>query len=316
MKKSIRLTFRITCISMATILLLAVIFFGHTDIPVEELKPKYAVEPSQFVEALGMNVHYRDEGNPSDTLPIVLIHGTGSSLHTFDGWATQLKRNNRVIRMDLPAYGLTGPFPDRDYSISNYVKFVEQFLSALGIQKCIMAGNSLGGNITWRFAIANPNMVDKMILIDASGYASRAKSRPLAFGMAEVPVVKNLFTYITPRFVVKSSVENVYFDKTKVDEALVDRYFELSLREGNRQAFIDRFAVEKDTSAYHQIKTIRQPTLVLWGKADNLIPVKMAYKFHEDLPNSTLVVLENVGHVPMEEVPERSLKPVRIFLKH
>jgi len=283
--------------------------------PLKELKSTYATSVSKFISVHGMDVHYRDEGVMTDSLPIVLIHGTGASLHTFEDWAIQLKQNRRVIRMDLPAYGLTGPFPNRDYSINNYVHFLVKFLDSLGIQKCILGGNSLGGHIAWETAYKYPKMVDKLILIDAAGYPSKPKSTPLAFQVAQIPLIKNAFKLITPRWVVKQSIENVYADKTKITETLVDRYFELALRKGNRQAFIDRFRVTHDTLSHKNIKLIEQKTLVLWGEEDLLIPVEIAYKFHDDMPNTTLAIMSNVGHVPMEENPTKSLEALLSFLK-
>ena len=289
-------------------------FFGYRDIPLEDLKETYATTPSSFISVDEMDVHYRDEGKATDSIPIVLIHGTGSSLHTFNDWTTQLITKHRVVRMDLPAYGLTGPFPNRNYSIDNYVLFIKHFLKELGIKRCVLAGNSLGGNIAWRFTTEYPTMVEKLILIDASGYPYKPESIPMAFKLAQTPVIKNLFTFITPRFVAKKSVENVYADKTKVTKELVDRYFKLTLREGNRQAFVDRFDSKRDTTAYKKIKTIKQSTLVLWGEQDQLIPKKMAHRFSNDLSNNTLVILKNVGHIPMEESPFQSLIPVIEFL--
>jgi pimeloyl-ACP methyl ester carboxylesterase len=134
--------------------------------------------------------------------------------------------------------------------------------------------------------------------------------------LAQVPVFRKLLTFITPRFLVRSSVENVYFDKSKVTDSLVDRFFELTLREGNRQAFVYRFKVSNDMSSYKNINQIKQPTLILWGAEDLLIPVENAYKFQEDLQNDTLVILEKTGHTPMEESPLKSLEPVIDFLKN
>ncbi len=263
-----------------------------------------------------MDVHFRDEGNKADSIPLVLIHGTGSSLHTFDVWAKNLKEDYRVIRMDLPAYGLTGPFPDRNYSIDHYVTFIKDFLASLGIKKCRLAGNSLGGNIAWNFTLQYPELVDQLILIDAAGYPASSKSIPVAFKIARIPFLNNLFTYISPYFIVKASVKNVYADKTKVTDSIVDRYFELSLRKGNRQAFVDRFSFQNETNAHLQIKNIRQPTLVLWGEEDLLIPIEKAYLFDENLPNNTLVIIKNSGHIPMEESPMESLTPLKSFLKN
>lgn len=309
-------TLRTLIILLVIAIILIVVLFGHADIPLEELKAKYANEHSQFMPLDGMEVHYRDEGNKQDSLPIILIHGTGASLHTFNDWAASLKENHRVIRMDLPAYGLTGPFPDGNYNIAHYVDFLNGFLNQLHIDQCIIAGNSLGGQIAWLYTAAYPDKVSKLILIDAAGYTIRSKSVPLAFKAARIPVIKNLFTYITPRSVAKASVENVYYDQSKVTEELVDRYFELTLRDGNRQAFVDRFSASYDTTALDFIKAIQQHTLVMWGKQDDLIPVYMAEQFHQDLPNDTLVFLDKAGHVPMEEIPERSLEVVREFLEN
>lgn len=292
------------------------LLFGKRDIPVNELKTKYTNTASSFLLINGMEVHFRDEGDPSDSLPIVLLHGTASSLHTFDAWTSVLTKTNRVVRMDLPAYGLTGPFPDGEYSIAHYTDFLKEFLSALNIKQCVLAGNSLGGEIAWNFALEQPQMIEKLILIDPAGFPLNSKSVPIAFKLARTPVFKELFTFITPRFLVKSSVENVFYDKSKVTNSLVDRYFELTLRAGNRQAFIDRFKILENTQNYNNLKNIQQPTLILWGAEDLLIPIEHAYKFKKSLPNSTLIILEQTGHTPMEESPLQSLEPVIEFLKN
>ena len=297
------------------LIVVILVLFGYGDKPINELKQKYAQAPSVFIAVDGMDVHYRDEGNMADSLPLVLIHGTGSSLHTFDGWAAALKVNKRVIRMDIPAFGLTGPFNNRQYSIAHYVDFIHSFLLAVGIKKCILAGNSLGGQIAWNFTAHFPDMVQKLVLIDAAGYPLQSKSVPIAFKMARTPVLKNIMTFVTPRFLVKASVENVYADKTIITDELVNRYFDLTLRKGNRQALVDRLNLAEDSSDVALIKNITQPTLILWGQQDLLIPLTIANRFHNDLPNDTLVIFKNMGHVPMEENPQESLVPLVEFLK-
>lgn len=307
--------FKIILIGFLVLMALVFILFGYKDKPVNELKEKYAASPSAFIAVDGMEVHYRDEGNKADSLPLVLIHGTGSSLHTFNAWAAVLKKEKRVVRMDIPAFGLTGPFPDRQYSINHYVAFMSHFLSALGIKKCIIGGNSLGGQIAWNLTLQFPGMVQKLILVDAAGYPMESQSVPIGFRMARIPVLNKLMTFITPRSLVKSSVENVYADKSKVTDVLVDRYFDLTLRKGNRQALIDRLNLPPDTGSVQFIKNIQQAALILWGDQDLLIPVKYAYRFHNDLPDDTMVILKNMGHVPMEESPQESLAPLLEFLK-
>ena len=300
--------------ALLSIVLLIVLFFGHRDIPLDKLKAKYAPAPSFFLAMDGMQVHVRDEGIADDPIPIVLIHGTASSLHTFDAWTAGLVDERRVIRMDLPGYGLTGPFPDGNYAMENYVDFILHLLNALEVDQCVLAGNSLGGAIAWRVALAHPERIQKLVLIDAAGYPSQSESVPIAFRIARWKGINRIFTFITPRFLAKSSLKNVYADESKATKELVDRYFELSLREGNRQAYLDRMGLKRDPNIHEQIKTIQHPTLILWGEQDKLIPVENAYRFQADLPNDTLVILENSGHVPMEENPDENLVALKAFL--
>lgn len=304
---------KIVLLIIGLCVILIVAFYGHKDIPLSDLKLKYAPPPSSFITVDGMDVHYRDEGSIADSVPVVLIHGTSSSLQTFDDWAAILKSKKRVIRMDIPAFGLTGPFPDRNYSIDNYVLFIEHFLSAIGVNSCILGGNSLGGEIAWQVAFKNPRLVDKLVLINAAGYpVGGDKSEPIAFTIARLPILNKILTYITPRSIVREGMENVYVDKSKIIEVLVDRYFELTLREGNRQALVDRMTLKTDTGKIHLIKNIQQSTLVLWGEHDLLIPTDNAHRFNNDLPNDSLIILKDVGHVPMKESPAAVLAFLKI----
>lgn len=291
-------------------------FYWRSDIPIEVLKEKYADSSSRFVEVQGMQVHFRDEAEVPDSLPIVMLHGTGASLHTWDGWTKILKQKRRVIRLDLPAYGLTGANPSGDYSTQAYVSFLHAFLEKIGIEKCILMGNSLGGSIAWHFAVAYPHLIKKLVLIDATGFPTKNAQAPLAFRLAKIPIANELIKYITPRFIIEKTILNVYGDKSKVSNELIDRYFELSLREGNRQAFIDRMKVPFDTPDTLKIKELKMPTLILWGEEDKLIPVENAYKFKRLLPYNNLVIFKGIGHLPMEENPEFTAISLQAFLSY
>ncbi len=301
---------------LLSLLVILVALFWRRDLSLEELKAKYADADSQFMDLDGMPVHFRDEGNLRDSLPLVLLHGTGASLHTWQGWVDEFRTDRRIIRFDLPGYGLTGPNPDRDYSMDYYAGFVLDFLDRRGIGRFVLGGNSLGGRIALAVALRAPGRLAGLILVDAAGYPVDAQSRPLAFRMAQWPVVRQLFRYVTPRAVIARSIRNVYADAGKVDEALIDRYDDLARRSGNRQAFLDR--MQKQTgpaSAYHEYSSIEIPTLILWGEEDRLIPVEAAQRFHADLTNDTLVILSGLGHVPMEEDPIQTAVVVRRFLE-
>jgi pimeloyl-ACP methyl ester carboxylesterase len=302
-------------IAIVISIIMAIVFYWTSDIPVADLKKEYAKLPSKFIEVQGMPVHYRDEGKPGDPLPIVLIHGTGASLHTWEPMVVALKNDYRVITLDIPAFGLTGPNPKRDYSSEFYTSFIQDFLKAMGVDSCIIGGNSLGGSIAWNYALSYPESVKKLILIDAAGYPTEAKSMPIAFRIAKMPVLKHLLKYLGARSLAAKSVENVYADPSRVRPEVVDRYYNLYLREGNRQALLDRMANTFSPDTYLRINTLQMPTLILWGDEDKLIPVENAYRFQKDLPNDTLVILKNLGHVPMEEDPGTTTDVVRSFLQ-
>ena len=299
--------------------LASIIIFWKNDLTLDYLKSKYANKESEFMPINGIQIHFRDQGLPTDSLPLVLIHGTAASLHTWEPWVAELKATKRIITFDLPAYGLTGPNANHDYSQKAYFDMLDSLLIKLKINRCILGGNSLGGSVSWNYAIEHPEKIKKLILIDAGGYPLNSTSVPIAFKLAQVPILNNLLEKVTPRSMVEFSIKNVYFDPTKVSNELIDRYYELTLREGNRKAFKERLASSKNTASKNNtsqlIKTIKVPTLVLWGDHDQLIPVASAYKFHEDLPNDTLVILKNLGHVPMEEDPKVSLKSVKEFIE-
>jgi len=286
----------------------------HADISVEDLKKEYANKHSKFIEINGLQVHYRDEGKG---FPIVLLHGTASSLHTWDDWTKVLTKNYRVIRMDLPAFGITGPNKNADYSIKAYTIFLHQFLMKINVDRFYLAGNSLGGNIAWNYTAEHPEKIRKLILVDASGLPTN-KPQPAIFRMAKTPILSSFFLYVTPKFFVKKNMKEVYGDENKITDSLITRYHKMALRVGNRQAFIDRANIDFKLDAKEnldKLKSIKTPTLLIWGAKDSWIPLSNGKRMDLLLVNSKLVVIENAGHVPMEENPKESLGILKSFLK-
>jgi pimeloyl-ACP methyl ester carboxylesterase len=283
------------------------------DRSVQQLSARWAQAPSQFVEVNGMQVHFRDEGPRDDPVPVVLLHGTSASLHTWDGWVEDLKSQRRIIRFDLPGFGLTGPSPTQDYSIPAYVKFVAAMMDKLGVKKFDLAGNSLGGQIAWQCAYAMPERVGKLVLVDSAGYPMQSVSVPVGFRIARMPGVKNIMEYVLPRGIVAASVRNLYGEPERITPELIDRYYDLTLREGNRKALGKRFeqVVNSDSE---KIKSLKLPTLIIWGGKDRLIPPENALRFEADIAGGRLVMFEGLGHVPHEENAQATLKPVRDFL--
>ena len=288
------------------------------DRSVESLVPRWAPPPSDFMDLQGQLVHYRDEGPKNDPVPLVLIHGTAASLHTWQGWVGGLHGRKRVITFDLPGFGLTGPFtgayPRDDYRADTLARFTLDFLDALHVQRFAIGGNSLGGEVAWRVAARAQERVDRLILVDATGYAFVPEHIPVGFQVARIPVFNRVSEFLTPRTVVEESVKDVYGDPARVTGALVDRYFEMMTREGNRRALNLRLRQIDSDLAPERIRTLKLPTLILWGAKDRLVPPANAEHFHQDIAGSQLVVLPGLGHVPQEEDAQASMVPVRTFL--
>lgn len=289
------------------------------DRPVETLVARWAPAPSDFVDLRGLVVHLRDEGPRNDPTPVVLLHGTGASLHTWEGWVKALKADRRVITLDLPGFGLTGPFtgewPADDYRGDTLARFVLELMDRLGVQRFVVGGNSLGGEVAWRMATLAPQRVDRLVLVAAAGPVSQPQALPPGLMLARVPVLARIGEHLLPRSVVAASVAQVYGDPSRVTAAVVDRYFELTLREGNRRALAQRLAAWLPGQDEERIATLRQPTLILWGGRDRLIPPAVGQVFESRIPGSQRVVFEDLGHVPQEEDPVRTVKPVREFLQ-
>lgn len=278
------------------------------DKTLEELKKTWAYDNSQFLEMDGMSVHYRINGEGA---PIVLVHGTAASLHTWEEWTKVLEKEFKVISLDLPAFGLTGPNPERIYNLEFYASFLDKFLGKLGIEKFSLAGNSLGGAIGWKYATLFPQKLNSIILIDPAGYPRNRKS-PLAFRLAQNKIASKFLLSITPKSLFKKSILDVYHNDELVTDELIQRYYELYLRAGNRQAFVDRVNAIKE-SEHSIIASVNTPTLIMWGKEDAWIPVEDATKFKNDIKNSEMIIYENLGHVPMEEAPLKTVKDAKAF---
>lgn len=277
---------------------------------IDDILIKYTNEHSRFVVLNGAMVHYRDEGNG---YPIVLLHGAFSSLHTYDDWTAEFKKEFRVIRYDLLGFGLTGRQRDDNYSMESQLRVLRDLLDTLRIDRCVVCGSSLGGWIAWEFALRYPNRVRKLILMDAAGFLDN-DSIPLPFKLARTPFANRVVRMVVRRNVLEQFLRQVYVDQDKVTEHLIDRYYELFSREGNPDAFMIMVNKTQYRNNTHRLKEIKSPTLIIWGDEDNWIPKKYADYFLRRIPKARLVLYEGVGHLPMEEVPIETSAEVQRFI--
>lgn len=297
--------------ALALILVAAFALMIRADIPADELKAMYTTSTSHFMKLGDAELHYRDEGQG---IPIVLLHGTAASLNTWDGWSAELSRQYRVLRLDLPGFGLTGPNASGSYSIDYYSKLLHHFLDSLGIDQAHIGGSSLGGQIAYDFAASYPERVHKLILVSPTGVTNANDKRiTLPFRMAQTPLLKHSLKYVTPRFIVEQSLKEVYGDDSRLKPETINLSHDLLLREGNRSAFVARLNTV-DSDNLHKLAQVQAPTLILWGEADAWVPVANAHRFQQGIKGAQLKLYAGAGHIPMEEQAAETVKDVLAFL--
>jgi pimeloyl-ACP methyl ester carboxylesterase len=281
------------------------------DEPRAELEAKYHVSPDDYVEVAGIRLHVRDTG-PRNAPALVLLHGFGSSLQTWDAWADALSPQYRVIRYDLPGFGLTGADPSGDYSEARAVAILSALLDRLGIAKVTLIGNSMGGKLAWEFAAQHPERVEKLVLISPDGFASPG----FEYGKKpQVPILVRVLPYTLPKALLRMNLAPAYADPAALNDKIVTRYWDFMRAPDVRAALLARLPQTILIDPKPALGRIEAPTLLLWGEKDGMIPFANSADYLKDIAGSRLAALPNLGHVPQEEAPETSLRPVLAFLK-
>ena len=299
---------------LAVLIALAGVFLLKGDLPAAVVDAKYTNAHSQFLTMNnGSRVHYRDQGN-KDGLPVVLIHGAMASL----------------ITLDLPAHGLTGTVPSAEYGGKAFTHTIHAVTNNLGLEQFVLGGNSMGGGATWRYTLAHPDRVLAMVLVDSvppgnwqrpseeksEGSEKDKKPSVAGFSLMRQDWFRAMARYFDPKLLIGQGLRAAYNDSPVVDEKLIDRYYELMMREGTRGAILNRTrSYSSATQQTPDLSALTQPTLVMWGAQDAVIPVSVVPLFEQILPNTTTVIYEDLGHIPMEEDPVRTARDVLAFLE-
>lgn len=279
-----------------------------------ELYDRYLLDTSAILDIDGMPLHYRVTGSGP---ALVLIHGLGSCLHTWNKYHEYLSNDFKVISLDLPGLGLTGPPPSGDYSIEMYMQVFDRLLEEVGESKAHFAGNSLGGYMSWNYAARRPERVNKVVLMNAAGYGTDEREiSDFGFKMAINPLTRDLTHKLTPRNLVRMSLENCVTDPSLVTEEKVELYHDHILRKGNRESFsvILKTHIVNGMDNTDVIKQVQAPTLILWGDEDALLNVEHAFRFQRAISDARMIIYPEKGHLPMLELPKRSAEDIRAFL--
>ncbi|MES2057179.1 MAG: alpha/beta hydrolase [Pseudomonadota bacterium] len=291
------------------------LYLRAPDLPRETVVAKYSRPNSHFVALPGgVQLHYLESG-PANAPPLLLIHGFGDNSFSWDGWTKVLAKNHRVIAIDLPGHGLTTSPIDFPASADHYADLVDAFAGAIGLKSFAVAGNSMGGGVSWQLALRHPARVSALILVDAAGWPTQSlnKNPPLAFRVMQYKLGRDLLASIDNLPLIREGLKKDVVDQSVLTEPFIQRWADVQRMPGHRQILMSlrpgSLAASKETLA-----AIKAPTLILWGRQDQLIEVGAAYRFADAIPGSKMIIYPDAGHLLMVDQPDRSALDVATFL--
>ena len=297
----------------------------YLDIPREELEAKYATGPSQFLDLPdGARIHFRDEGR-SESPVIVLLHGFNGSLFNFERLVPLLAKDFRLISIDLPGFGLTGAIPSANYTTESFMDTVTRLTNQLGIEKFLIAGNSMGGGVAWRYTLENPTKVEGLILLASSGVGSkedvkkfeeRENNPPIVWRLMNSTLFKKFLNYYTPKFFATEGLKRSVYDQKFADADHANQFHDLVLLQGSRNAILSMtMGGRRQMYGPESLSKITSPTLVIHGEEDNIIGFERSLVFKENIDNAEIKIYPEIGHLPMYEDPVRTANDIIKFFK-
>ncbi len=280
----------------------------YRDIPAAELEARYLADSSRFLNVDGVRMHYRDEGQGP---VLVLIHANFSNLIDWDLVVAELLEDHRVIRFDMPSHGLTGPDPGGDYTLPRTIAITEQFVDALGLESFSIGGTSLGGTVSIHYAARHPERIEQLVLLSPGALEGREQAR------RGLPDAARVLEVILPRRLPEFMLRSAYGDPDAVPEEMIDRWHDMWLREGQREAQLDRLSQYESGDLEGVAAQVRAPTLLLWGEANPQAKVDQAYELEEMLSGVEalrMIIYPGIGHMAYQEAGTEIGRDIRAWL--
>jgi pimeloyl-ACP methyl ester carboxylesterase len=279
----------------------------YRDIPAEQLEAKYANQASRFINIDGARIHYRDEGEGP---AVLLLHANFGNLIGWDPWVDALKDSYRVVRMDFTSHGLTGPDPSGDYSQARTLELTEKFINAMDLGRFSIAGTSMGGTMAIHFTHKYPEQIDNLILLSPGSLEGKERTES---GRDQVPDAAYVLKYIMPRALPEFMLESGFGDKKNLTEELVDRWYDMWMREGQREAQLDRLRQYKAGDIEDIIRALQPRTLLLWGEANTTADFAQAEEFQallQSVASLKFISYPGVGHMAVQEAGQETGRDV------
>ena len=266
------------------------------------------------IDVVGARVNYVEMGEGS---PIIFVHGLSGAWQNWLETLPHFARTHRVIALDLPGFGAS-PMPPWEISIPSYGRFVRDFCERVGVDRCSLVGNSMGGFIATEVAITDPERVDELTLVSAAGVTwARARREPAAviarMGRAATPVLLRFhMSGIRRQRLRKGYFQGVFFDPDSIRREML---WENVVPALNSPGYYDALTTLWGYDIRDRLEEIGVPTLIVWGRNDRVVPVPAAVSYKKRIgENAELVIFDRCGHVPQIERPVRFNRVLERFL--
>ena len=261
---------------------------------------------------MGDQHYFIQDTGPREAPTIVLLHGFGASLQTWDAWGTELEKQWRVVRIDVPAFGLTGPAVNQDYSDEADVVRLLALFDQLDLPQAIVGGHSMGGRIAWNFAATHPERVSHLLLVSPDGFPDPRSTTEHTY---QVSPWLGLMKYSLPAWALKMGVAPAYGDEKLLTADTMRRYQDMMRAPGVRTALIDRMRQSRNSDPVPRLQSLKMPVLLVWGEKDAFIPISNAQDYLKAIPHAVLATIPQAGHVVHEEASQPSVQAVKEFLQ-
>jgi pimeloyl-ACP methyl ester carboxylesterase len=266
----------------------------------------------KFVSIEGVRYHYQEFPGPGPAT--VLLHGFGSSTYTWREVIPHLTDQGfHVWALDMKGFGWSDKPAGAAYDPITLMEEVNAWMAAMGLRETVFVGNSLGGAIGLMLAMAHPERMARLVLIDSGGYPIE---KPLIIKIGALPVIRDVAKLFFGRWLIRANLNQVFVHQDRITPARVSAYYDRMRTAGAMDAQIalsSAIGVPSAAGYIERIPELRIPTLIIWGENDTWIPLANGRRFHREIENSQLAVIPECGHVPQEEHPGKTARLISTF---
>jgi pimeloyl-ACP methyl ester carboxylesterase len=302
-------------IVVVALVLLGIFWFTRPDdIKLEDVKTPIPHQAySHFATVDQVRLHYQEKGRGP---ALILIHGYGASTYDWKDVFDDLAERFHVIAVDLKGFGFSEK-PAGDYTIQAQADLVLKLLDQLGIQRATLGGSSMGGAVAMLCALNEPRRVERLILVDSVGFTEEGQQAGLVPPLLVKPIIGPILgaLALTSDDLVRRGLTRAFYDQSLATPERLEIYYRPLRTRGGQEAALSVARQWNLSAVETNLQRIKQPTLIIWGAEDELIPLKQGQRLHRQIKGSALVVFQPCGHLPQVEKPRRFVQEINKFVQ-